>query len=54
MVTSSARYRRHFNAIGNTTALTDMSQHVVNKYAYDANGNRLSRKYKRRLLRVRL
>lgn len=31
-------YCYHFNATGSTTALTDMSQNVVNEYAYDPFG----------------
>jgi RHS repeat-associated protein len=40
MVTSAnAVYTYHFNAVGSTIAMTDSSQNMVNKYAYDAFGN---------------
>jgi RHS repeat-associated protein len=42
VATSAARYCYHFNAIGNTVALTDMSQNVVNSYAYDPFGTVLN------------
>lgn len=38
VVTPDARYCYHFNATGSTVALTDMSQAVVNSYAYDPFG----------------
>ncbi len=38
MATSSARYCYHFNGTGSTIALTDMTQTVVNSYAYDPFG----------------
>ena len=36
--TSDAVYCYHFNANGNTTALTDATQNIVNSYAYDPFG----------------
>ena len=36
--TSDAAYCYHFNANGNTTALTDATQNIVNSYAYDPFG----------------
>jgi RHS repeat-associated protein len=40
MVTPSGQvYCYHFNAIGSTIAMTDQSQAIVNKYAYDPFGN---------------
>ena len=42
MVTPSDQvYSYHFNAIGSTVAMTDQSQNIVNKYAYDSFGNML-------------
>ena len=38
MVTSSGRYCYHFNGTGSTVAITDMTQAVVNSYAYDPFG----------------
>ena len=38
IVTSSARYCYHFNGTGSTVAITDMTQNVVNSYAYDPFG----------------
>ena len=38
MATSSARYCYHFNGTGNTVALTDMTQAIVNSYAYEPFG----------------
>ncbi len=38
VATSSGLYCYHFNGIGSTIALTDMSQAVVNSYAYDPFG----------------
>ncbi len=36
MVTASNQYYcYHFNAVGSTTAMTDQTQAMVNKYAYD-------------------
>ena len=32
-------YNYHFNAVGSTVAMTDQSQAMVNKYAYDAFGS---------------
>ncbi|MEM5770101.1 MAG: RHS repeat-associated core domain-containing protein, partial [Bacillota bacterium] len=43
VVTPDARYCYHFNATGSTVALTDMSQAVVNSYAYDPFGVILGR-----------
>ena len=42
MATSSARYCYHFNGTGSTVALTDMTQAVVNSYAYDPFGTILN------------
>jgi len=38
LVTPSARYCYHFNGTGSTVAITDMTQAVVNSYAYDPFG----------------
>jgi RHS repeat-associated protein len=38
IATPSARYCYHFNGTGSTVAITDMSQAVVNSYAYDPFG----------------
>ena len=38
VATSSARYCYHFNGTGSTVALTDMTQAVVNSYAYEPFG----------------
>ena len=38
MATSSGRYCYHFNGTGSTVAITDMTQAVVNSYAYDPFG----------------
>jgi RHS repeat-associated protein len=38
IATPSARYCYHFNGTGSAVALTDMSQAVVNSYAYDPFG----------------
>lgn len=35
-------YTYHYNAIGNTIAMTDQTQAIVNKYAYDEFGNILN------------
>ncbi|MDD5452108.1 MAG: RHS repeat-associated core domain-containing protein [Desulfovibrionales bacterium] len=43
MVTPSDEvYCYHFNAIGSTVAMTDQSQNIVNKYAYDPFGKVLN------------
>jgi RHS repeat-associated protein len=42
MATADARYCYHFNATGSTIALTDMSQSVANRYAYEPFGQVLS------------
>jgi RHS repeat-associated protein len=42
MTTASGRYCHHFNANGNTSALTDMNQNIVNSYAYDPFGQILA------------
>jgi len=40
MVTPTEQvYCYHFNAVGSTVAMTDQSQNMVNKYAYDSFGN---------------
>ena len=38
VVTSAGRYCYHFNGTGSTVAITDMTQAVVNSYAYDPFG----------------
>jgi RHS repeat-associated protein len=40
--TSSARYCYHFDGTGNTVAITDMTQAIVNSYAYEPFGQILS------------
>ncbi len=42
VATSDSRYCYHFNANGNTAALTDMAQAVANSYAYDPFGTVLN------------
>jgi len=42
LTTANARYCYHFNAVGNTVALTDMTGTVVNSYAYDPFGQVLA------------
>ena len=42
VATSAARYCYHFDGTGNTVALTDMTQAIVNSYAYEPFGQILS------------
>ncbi len=42
VATSSGRYCYHFDVTGNTVALTDMTQAIVNSYAYEPFGQILS------------
>ena len=42
VATSSARYCYHFDGTGNTVAITDMTQAIVNSYAYEPFGQILS------------
>jgi RHS repeat-associated protein len=42
MATNSARYFYHFNGNGNTTALSDINQNILNSYAYDPFGSVLN------------
>ena len=42
VATHSARYFYHFNGNGNTTALSDINQNIVNSYGYDPFGSVLT------------
>ena len=43
MIESNQSYTYHFDAIGNTMAMTDQSQNVVNQYAYSPYGRSLGK-----------